>query len=130
MPVFNAELYVIGASALAGRGGLVALVLAMTIGQMIGKVLIYFAGAGAIRMPLRESYRERLGVARDRLERSRLGTVPFLFVSAATGWPPFYFVSILAGVLRLGLGTFVVPGFLGRLVRFGVIAAFPQLFTG
>lgn len=120
----------IGGSALAGRSGFVAVVLGMTIGQMVGKVLIYLAGAGAIRMPLRESHWERLGIARERLERSRIGTVPFLFVSAATGWPPFYFVSLLAGVLRLGLGTFVVPGFLGRLVRFGVIAAFPHLLTG
>jgi len=108
----------------------VPVVLGMTIGQMIGKVLIYLAGRGAIRMPLRESYKERLAAARERLERSRLGTVPFLFVSASTGWPPFYVVSILAGVLRLGFWGFFVPGLLGRFVRFAVIAAFPQLLGG
>ncbi len=107
-----------------------SVVLGMTIGQMIGKVLIYLAGAGAIRLPLRESHKERLATARQKLESSRMGTAPFLFVSAATGWPPFYIVSILAGVLRLGLWIFVISGFLGRLVRFSVFAAFPQLFAG
>jgi membrane protein YqaA with SNARE-associated domain len=33
-----------------------------------------------------------------------------LFASAATGFPPFYAVSVLAGVLRLALGGFVIAG--------------------
>jgi len=130
LPFVNAEVYVLGASAIAGPGGVVAIVLGMTVGHMIGKVLLYYAGAGAIRMPLRESYKARLTATRERLDRSRLGTIPFIFVSAGTGWPPFYVVAIMAGVLRLGLWTFLLPGTLGRLGRFAILALFPQLFTG
>ena len=130
LPFVNAEIYVIGAAAIAGPTGVVSIVLGMTIGHMFGKVLIYLAGAGVIRMPLRESHRSRLESTRERLEQSRLGTIPFLFVSSATGWPPFFVVAIIAGMLRLGLATFLIPGTLGRLIRFGVIALFPQLFTG
>ncbi|MEN8375171.1 MAG: VTT domain-containing protein [Gemmatimonadota bacterium] len=130
IPIFNAELYVIGGAALSGRAGTAAVVIAMTLGQMIGKVLLYYAGRGAIRMPLRQSHREKLELASERLDNSRLGTAPFLFVSAATGWPPFYVVSILAGMLRLGFWMFLTTGFLGRLIRFAVIALFPQLLVG
>jgi membrane protein YqaA with SNARE-associated domain len=122
--------YVIGAAAIAGPSGVVAIVSGMTIGHMAGKVLLYFAGAGAIRMPLRESYKAKLASTRERLERSRLGTVPFLFVSAATGWPPFYVVAIMAGILRLGIWTFLIPGTVGRLARFTVVGLVPRIFTG
>ena len=130
LPFFNAELYVIGAATIAGESGVVAIVSGMTIGHMVGKTLLYFAGAGAIKMPLRPSYKEKLDGTRAMLERSRIGTVPFLFVSAATGWPPFYVVAIMAGILRLGIWTFLIPGTLGRLLRFAAIALFPQLITG
>ena len=44
-----------------------------------------------------------------------------VFVSGALGIPPFYGVSIAAGVLRIRIPTFVLLGFFGRALRFGVL---------
>ncbi|HYR06263.1 MAG TPA: hypothetical protein VEQ60_00750, partial [Longimicrobium sp.] len=51
IPVINIELYLLGAAALAPAAMAVPLVLAATIGQMAGKVLMYFAATGAVKLP-------------------------------------------------------------------------------
>ena len=44
IPVINIEIYLLGAAALAPASMAVPLVLAATIGQMAGKVVMYHAG--------------------------------------------------------------------------------------
>lgn len=126
--MLNAEIYLIAASATSGPAALGPLILAATAGQMVAKSVMYLAGRGVLALPIGR-YRERLELAGQRLEGSRLGAAPFVGLSGFSGIPPFYLTSILAGVLRLPFFlVFFAPGAGGRLLRFGLVAGFPQLF--
>ena len=126
VPVLNIELYLIGAAALAPRGMAVPLVLAATIGQMIGKVVVYFAATGTVKLPGKRLRRALEGMNTHLRNRPRSGGA-LVFASAASGFPPFFIVTVAAGAARMNLAAFVVLGFLGRLVRFSVCVALPHL---
>lgn len=125
-PIVNVELYLLGAAAVAPAGMAVPLVLAATVGQMVGKVAVYFAATGAVRLPgarLRAALRGMNTALRD---RPRMANA-LVFASAAAALPPFFVVSVAAGAARMALPRFIVFGALGRLVRFSVIVALPHL---
>jgi membrane protein YqaA with SNARE-associated domain len=126
VPLVNSEAYLISVSALSPLSVAFPLTLSAALGQMTAKVMLYFGGRGVMRLPLGR-YQEKVAAARERFERRQGRTGVFLFASAATGFPPFYAVSVLAGALRLPLGSFVVAGLLGRFVRFGTVTLLPQL---
>lgn len=130
IPVVNAELYLIAASALATPGVAWMLVIAGALGQMVGKSLMYYAGVGALQLPS-ERLQRMVAQVRERYQGtgatgSTLGTGVIL-LSATVGLPPFYVVSIACGLLRIPFLQFFVLGLLGRLVRFGVMVLAPQL---
>jgi membrane protein YqaA with SNARE-associated domain len=126
-PAVNAEAVVLAAAALAPRPLLVPLVVLATASHMMGKVLLYLAGSGLLRLPGRRATAglDRV-MAKFRERRGAQGSV--LFVSALLGIPPFYLASVASGALGLGLCRFVAIGFLGRLLRFSGLALLPQLF--
>lgn len=126
IPFLNTEIYLLSVSALAPRAFLVPLVIAATVGQMVGKVAMFYGGRGVLRLP---SERVRRGVLalRARLEgRPRLAGA-ILFSSATVGVPPLYLMSIACGSVGMGLASFVVIGTVGRLIHFGVVALVPQV---
>jgi len=126
IPVVNAEIYLLSASALAPRSLVVPLILAATLGQMVGKVVMYYAARGAVKLPWR--WMERgIGAVEARFRnREGLGGL-VLFSSATAGFPPFYAVTVAWGLLRMRLAHFLVVGFIGRLLRFTVVVLLPQL---
>lgn len=126
IPVINIELYLLGAAALAPAAMAVPLVLAATIGQMIGKVVMYFAATGAVKLPGKRLQAALEGMNATLRNRPRSGGA-LVFASAASGFPPFFMVTVAAGAARMNLAAFVILGFLGRLVRFAVIVALPHL---
>lgn len=126
VPLLNAELYLIGAAALSPRPLLVPILLAATVGQMLGKVAIYYAARGALHIRS-ERLQRRIAAVRERYAgRTEIGDL-VLLGSAAIGLPPFYVTSIAAGLLRVPVGRFVLLGFVGRLTRFSVLIIAPQL---
>lgn len=126
IPVINIEIYLLGAAALAPGAMAIPLVLAATAGQMMGKVVVYFACTGAIKLPGRW-LQARLDTMNARIqEKPHLGNA-LVFVSASVGLPPFFVVTMAAGAARMNLLSFVLVGFVGRLIRFAVIVAVPQL---
>ena len=126
IPVINIELYLLGAAALAPASMAVPLVLAASIGQLIGKVAVYFAAAGALRLPGKRLRGALEGINTTLRERPRMANA-LVFASAATALPPFFVVTVAAGAARMNLPAFVVFGFLGRVIRFTVIVALPHL---
>jgi membrane protein YqaA with SNARE-associated domain len=126
IPIINIELYLIGAAALAPKGMAVPLVVAATIGQMAGKVVMYFAGTGAVRLPGKRLRAALEGMNTTLRNRPRSGGA-LVFASAAVGVPPFFVVAVAAGAARMNLLSFIVFGTLGRLVRFSVCVALPHL---
>ncbi len=129
IPVINIEIYLLGAAALAPAAMAVPLVLAATIGQMVGKVVMYFAGTGAVKLPGKRLQATLEGMNNTLRNRPRSGGA-LVFASAASGFPPFFIVTVAAGAARMNLPLFVVLGFLGRLIRFAVIVALPHLVRG
>lgn len=129
VPVVNAEIYLLAASAMAPRELALPLIVAAATGQMLGKSIMYYAGVGALRLP---SERLRRTVARveARYRSAGKGGATFgggiILLSAVVGLPPFYVVSIACGLFRIPFAQFLVLGLLGRLVRFAVIVLAPQ----
>ena len=133
VPLVNAELYLLAASAMAPPELVIPLIVAAATGQMAGKSLMYLAGVGALQLP---SARLRRVVARveERYRGAKAGGATLgggiILLSAVAGLPPFYVVSIACGLLRIPFLQFLTLGMLGRLVRFTVIVLAPQMLKG
>ncbi|HSK03931.1 MAG TPA: VTT domain-containing protein [Kofleriaceae bacterium] len=123
VPVVNGELYLIAAIVVADDP-VVALVLAVIValGQMIAKIGLYHAARGATELGRSTRFGQKLERAQLLVERWQGKPLTLLFVSAVTGLPPFYLVSLLAGILRIRFGTFLLLGIVGRVIRFVALA--------
>jgi membrane protein YqaA with SNARE-associated domain len=126
VPWMNAEVMLLAALPLAvtHRASL-PLVVVVTLGQMVGKSVMYWlscraTGASGRTPTAMERWRERF-------EQHPRSAVAIVGLSALAGVPPFYLVSVLAGTLRLSFTAFLAVGSLGRLAHFGLLAAAPQL---
>ena len=126
IPVINIEVYVIFLGSVAPRPLLPALLITATLSHMAGKSLMYFAARGFERLPA-GWLKQRIAVAKVKLEQKQTLGTAVVFVSALTGIPPFYLTSVAAGALRFNFTSFFAMGFLGRLVRFAALIALPQL---
>lgn len=123
VPVVNTEAYLLAVAAFAPRDRLLPVVVLTTLGQMIAKSLLYFAGSGAMSPRLLGARAARLAEMKNRLESAPTGVAALVFASAAAGWPPFYLVSLAAGSLRYSLARFILVGGSGRLLRFAALVA-------
>jgi membrane protein YqaA with SNARE-associated domain len=126
IPAMHAEAYLITVSALTPPALAWALVFSATVGQMLGKIAIYSAARGALRLPI-ERIRGRIAAVAARYESHRGVGNGLIFLSAASGLPPFYAISVAAGMLRVPLGSFVGFGTAGRFLRFTVAVFLPEL---
>lgn len=97
------------------------------VGQVTGKLLWYWAGAGTTRLPWLRSKLEspRIEAAmtrwRGRTEGRPVYTGLVLLASAFAGLPPFMVMSVVAGVLRVRMWLFVGTGLVGRFLRFWIV---------
>ncbi|MHA6800770.1 hypothetical protein [Bounagaea algeriensis] len=120
-----------------------ALALVIAVGQITGKTLHYGAARGAVRLPKLLGRTGRLPHRRERtraaalLDRFRttcqhrpVASGGVLLASAAASVPPFAATAAVAGWARVSLALFLVTGFTGRLIRFGVLTAAPSLMQG
>lgn len=125
IPLINTEVYLLSVSALSPAEFMGPLVVAATVGQMAGKVAMFYGGRGIGRM---RSARVRLHVSRMRRRLQRRPNVArfTLFSSATLGLPPLYVVSIACGTIGMGILSFVLIGSVGRLIHFAIVAMLPQ----
>ena len=126
IPFINSEAIVI-AAVVASPDDVYAFAVASTVGQMLAKVALYVV-ARWIPERLPERAKRRLDEASAKVEKVRGAGWTLVFVSALTGLPPFYVVSLAAGVVKMSMLGMVIPGTLGRLIRFVLIARFTPLF--
>jgi membrane protein YqaA with SNARE-associated domain len=96
-------------------------------GQIAGKLLWYWAGAGTTRLPWlrRKLESPKVDAAltrwRDRTEGRPVYTGVVLLASAFAGIPPFMVMSVVAGVLRVRMWLFLSTGLVGRFFRFWIV---------
>jgi membrane protein YqaA with SNARE-associated domain len=127
VPWVNAEIVMLSAVPLAASDMQLAwLVALVTIGQMVGKSIMYWLSRSALRdrVPRLQRAIDRVGTRFTERPSSALGIT---FVSSAVGFPPFYLVSMAAGALRLAFLPFLLVGTAGRLVHFAAVAFLPHL---
>ncbi len=125
IPIVNAEIFLFGVAAVAPPSSLWAIALVGALGQMVAKSIMYMGGRGVFRLPMGKR-KVDLEAARARVERWRSKDL-LVFVSAGLGLPPFYVIAILAGTMHFPFVRFVLAGFAGRLVRFSLLLAVPQV---
>lgn len=125
IPLINTEIYLLSVSALTPRAFVFPLVVAATIGQMLGKLVMFYAGRGVVRI---RSPRVQRAVAalRTRLESRPVFAKWVLFTSATVGIPPLYVMAVACGTMGMGVVSFFVVGVAGRLIHFSVVALIPQ----
>jgi membrane protein YqaA with SNARE-associated domain len=125
-PAGAAELIALAVGALPSAP-LRAVVLAVfTAGHVVGKLLWYWLGtleAHVTERHLRAWIDRARSVA---AEHPRIG-IGVTFAAAVASAPPFHLVAIAAGIVRAPVLGFAAIAFIGRLLRFSVLAAFPAL---
>jgi membrane protein YqaA with SNARE-associated domain len=129
VPLVNAELYLLAASAASPSYAALPLLVMGTLGQMTAKVVMYLGGQGVLRLPSRK-FAKRMDEAAELMERWRGRTGTMVFASALIGLPPFFIVSVVCGAARFGLWRFVILGTIGRFLRFTPFVFFPDLVKG
>ena len=136
VPVVNAEVALV-AIALVSPVPPLVLALVAGLGQMVGKMLFYLLGRGALD-PERWRRWRREGTASGRwaawtartrawAQRHAWGPAVLTGVSAFSGLPPFAVVSVLAGTLRMRWWVFASVGYAGRSARFLLVLLAPGL---
>lgn len=126
VPLINTEIYLVSAVALSPPAYVVPLVIAASVGQMVGKVVMYYAGRGVLKLPS-ERVRTRMVAMQARIQARPRAGAAVLLTSATVGLPPLYVVAIACGAARMNLASFIVLGTVGRLIHFTAVAAIPQL---
>jgi membrane protein YqaA with SNARE-associated domain len=129
LPFVNTEVYLIGAAALMPHALWVPLVVAGSVGAMAGKVLLYYAGRGVVKLPWKRA-QQGIAAMQARMEAKPAAGKWLYTVSAVLGLPPFYVTTIAAGAVRMNFVFFLVVGFIGRLIRFAAVVALPGVAKG
>lgn len=127
IPFINIEAYLAAVGAAVQHVGVYWVAAAAAVGQTAGKVTLYYAADGVMRLPWvrkkmatpkwAESYSRWSTRIHERPNRTAL----LLFASASLGFPPLYVMAVLAGQLRVRLWLFVSMCLSGRYLRFLVI---------
>ena len=116
-----AELTALGAAAVESPSLRIAVVVAFTLGHVAGKGLWYWAGTQERRIT-RPSLRRWIDRAHTMAAQHPTLSLGVTFSSAAVSLPPFHLAAITAGIVRTPVVPFFVVAFLGRLLRFSLIA--------
>lgn len=131
IPFVVVDVFLVGvALQLGGTPELAALVVLASLGQLVGKLPMYYAVRGAVALAGTPSERTRARVERLRRWTARFRGRPHLVLvaSALTGIPPFSIVASAAGLLGIRVRAFAAIVFGGRAVRFAVVVAVALLW--
>jgi len=126
-----------------------ALGLAVATGQVLGKLVHYYAARGMLRLPAlvrvdpggasagnsgRPGWRTRLATtmvkATDRARERPAWLFGVFSVSALVGLPPFGATSVLAGLVEMRVAVFLAVALPARFVRYSALAAAPAVMEG
>lgn len=156
-PPLSVELFVIGLAARHPHIPALALGAVIAVGQLIGKLLYFYAGRGSLHLPaVLHKRAQPVGVGAAVRQRPETGPLRvwhrftnwlkrvwawlrvkchahprWMFgatvTSALVGVPPFMATTVLAGLAGLSLRSFVLACLPARFVRFTVLAASPTV---
>lgn len=139
LPLISVELFVVGMALHSSVIPWWLLAFVIAAGQLGGKLLHYYAAQGRIRLPRFLRRKEKrdgpkrwqawLERFRNNCQHRPVWAGGVLFASATFSIPPFFAIALVAGWARIPLVNFLVTVFVGRFVRFGVLALAPVLLA-
>ncbi len=136
VPIVNIEAYLL-ALAVARHPDPYTAATAAAVGQMTGKMLFWFVGAGLLQVRRVQRKGTATGRWTERMQRLTVwcqrhpwGPALITVVSGFSGFPPFAVWSLLAGTIRMRWWLFLAMGLVGRFGRFLVILLAPGLWPG
>lgn len=121
VPVLSIEVFLVGLTLARGPADAVALVVLATLGQVAGKLPIYYAARGLTTLPGR--HRRWLERVRGWLARTGRSPDVVLAASALLGVPPFSIASTAAGTLGIEARRFCAIIAPCRALRFAALIA-------
>ena len=129
LPFVNAEALAAGASR-ANRDHMPVVVVALAAGQTIGKLVLFeVASRGAERLaarthrrPIRMRRLSRIATRHVAGLQTASSRLPVVAISALTGLPPLAAVAVAAGTTQTNRTGFAARCFVGRTLRFALIA--------
>jgi len=122
IPIISIELFFIAIAMTTGAGDAVALCAIAAVGQVLGKLPVYYASRGVAQLSTRTPERAAR-LARVRKWASRWHPGVLLATSSTLGLPPFSLLATAAGVLAIPPRTFCLVVAVGRALRFAMIFA-------
>ncbi len=128
-PLGAAEATALAAGALPSVPHRAAVIVVFTAAHVAAKMAWYGLGRLESRVT-RPSLRARIDRAHAFAAAHPVGSLGVTFASATVSMPPFHLFTLAAGIVRAPFVPLLVVAFLGRLIRFSVIAAFPLLWIG
>ncbi len=128
LPFINIEAFLVWFSLTQNKNLFLVIVTLVTIGQMLAKSIMYYGGRGIIKLPLKK-YEQKIEKTKEKFKEKKNHIFIFNFLSSFTGFPPFYIVSILNGTFKIDFLKFLIPGSIGRFLRFLVVILFPFLLS-
>lgn len=126
LPFLNVEIYLIG---LADKVPHVEYAVIAAAGQSVGKVIWYFAGVHAMKIPWlarkmeTESWRASYARWHARIVGKPVMAGLICFASAVSGFPPLAIIAVLAGSLEMNFLVFLATVVVGRSIRFYICLA-------
>ena len=124
VPFGGSELLALAAGAVTPRAMVIPLVLLLTLGHVLGKMLWYWLGTLGSRVTNTKAQAWIAKAHEFNAKHPKL-EVGVLLMSALASVPPFHVMAVASGVVRVPLGVFLASVLTGRLVRFGLLAGVP-----
>jgi len=127
VPIVNAEIFLIFVSSLVTKSLFLPVLLLASIGQMTAKAVLFFSGMGVVKISLKR-YQSKINETMAKMQKWESKVDLLIFLSAFTGFPPFYIITIVSGIIRHNFFRFFIVGLAGRVLRFGIVMLFPQIY--
>lgn len=147
-PFGSIELFVVGLVVREPTIPWLALGVICAAGQVLGKVVHYYAARGVVRLPAfarvevtsdgaadneRTGWRAKvanwMAMAMDRAEERPWWMFGVFSVSTVVGLPPFGATAVLAGLVKMRMPVFLVVALPGRSIRYCALAAAPPILA-
>jgi membrane protein YqaA with SNARE-associated domain len=119
VPIVSIEVFLVGLTLARGPADAVALVVVATLGQVAGKLPIYFAARGLTALPGR--HRRWIDRLQAWIARTGKSADLVLGASALLGIPPFSIASTAAGALAISPARFATIIATCRSMRFAAL---------
>lgn len=133
VPVTLAEATALGAAAVPDLTLRTIVIIAFTVGHVAGKGVWYWLGTLESRVT-RPSVRQWIDRAHTFAANHPTLSLGLTASSSTVSLPPFHLMVVVAGITRTPAAPFFAVAFVGRLIRFTALAAFPSamryLFLG